>query len=205
MNSFRFKYFLSILTLLVLTSFQDLNGQVYYSRTGHVHVSSENDLKEIEADNYQVISTIDFSTGKVRFEALLKSFEFRLGALDRVFNSERINVNQYPKIRFEGRLRKFRKIKLDDNQTKTVDVVGILYIWDEKRKTSAKGTLKLNKNGEIEAISNFKITIEEASMNKLNNLIDSKLPDIINLSTESFGVSRDINIELDVTYMPRTW
>ena len=196
----------STLTALLLTVISiSLSGQVYFSRTGHVHVSSKNSIKTIEADNYQIISTVDFETGAIRFEGLLKSFEFKLGALDRVFNSERINVNQYPKIKFEGKLKRFRRIKLEPNKEIQVEVHGTLYIWDEKRITNATGTMKLKPDGTIEALSDFSIKIEEASMHKLNDLIDSKLPDIINLSTESFGVSRDININLDVTYQKRNW
>lgn len=190
--------------VLIITS-SIATGQVYFSRTGHVHVSSKNSIKTIEADNYQIISTVNFENGEINFEGLLKSFEFKLGALDRVFNSERINVNQYPKIKFNGKIKRFRRIKLETNKDIKVEVHGTLYIWDEKRITNATGTLRLKPDGTIEALSDFSIKIEEASMQKLNKLIDDKLPDVINLSTESFGVSRDININLDVTYKKRNW
>lgn len=193
-------------TLLLLISYSTIvSSQVYFSRTGHVHVSSKNNIKTIEADNYQIISTVDFETGEINFEGLLKSFEFKLGALDRVFNSERINVNQYPKIKFNGRIKRFRRIKLEVNKEIEVEVHGTLFIWDEKRITNATGTIRLKEDGTIEALSDFSIKIEEASMNKLNNLIDEKVPNVINLSTETFGVSRDIKIELDVTYEKRNW
>ena len=197
------KYY--ILTLLFSFIFNIATGQIYYSRTSHVHVSSENSIKTVEADNYQIISTVNMENGEINFEGLLKSFEFKLGALDRVFNSDRINVNQYPKIKFVGRFKKFKQLKLIVNEEVKVEVLGTLYIWDEKRITSAVGTMKLLPNGKIEAISDFSIKIEEASMHKLNDLIDKKLPSIINLSTESFGVSRDINIDLNVTYNKREW
>ena len=197
------KYY--ILTLLFSFIFNIATGQIYYSRTSHVHVSSENSIKTVEVDNYQIISTVNMENGEINFEGLLKSFEFKLGALDRVFNSDRINVNQYPKIKFVGRFKKFKQLKLIVNEEVKVEVLGTLYIWDEKRITSAVGTMKLFPNGKIEAISDFSIKIEEASMHKLNDLIDKKLPSIINLSTESFGVSRDINIDLNVTYNKREW
>ncbi|MBT8231072.1 MAG: hypothetical protein HKO66_04455 [Saprospiraceae bacterium] len=191
--------------LFSLFFFTNISAQVSYSRTGHVHVSSQNSIKTIEADNYQIITTLNFESGEINFEGLLKSFEFRLGALDRVFNSERINVNQYPKIKFEGKILGYKNLELVENKEVEVQVKGILYIWDEKRVTRAKGTLKKLPNGEIHALSDFSIKIEEASMHKLNDLIDQKLPDILNVSTESFGVSRDININLDVNYIPRNW
>jgi len=197
------KHFLTL--ILIATSISFASAQLYFSRTGHVHVSSKNSIKTIEADNFQIISTVNFETGEINFEGLLKSFEFKLGAIDRVFNSERINVNQYPKIKFKGKIKRFRKVKLEEGKDIKIEVHGTLYIWDEKRITNATGTMRLKADGTIEALSDFSIKIEEASMNKLNGLIDDKLPGVINLSTESFGVSRDININLDVTYQKRTW
>ena len=193
--------------LLIIVSFFTNTGlsQVFYTRTGHVHVSSDNSIKTIEADNYQVISIIDFETGDVKLEGLLKSFEFKLGALDRVFNSEKINVNQYPKFKFEGKLLRRKRIKLIENVPFEIEIRGYMYIWDEKRLTSAKGTFKKLADGRIEALSDFTIVIEEKNMHKLNDLIDQKIPSIINLSTESFGVSREINIDLDITYKKRNW
>ena len=42
--------------------------------------------------------------------------------------------------------------------------------------------------------------IEEASMQKLNQIMKDKLPSVINISTETLGVSRDIIVNLDATY-----
>lgn len=191
--------------LCFVFSIQTLEAQVYYTRTGHVHVKSSNKIKNVEADNYQIISTIDMLTGEVKFEGLLKSFEFRLGALDRVFNSNRINVNQYPKFRFEGTIKGIKNVDLTKKRDYKVMVNGTLYVWDEKRITSAVGLIRSDGNGGFTAISDFVMRIEEQSMHKLNQLIDEKLPDIVNLSTDSFGVDRDIDIKLDADYKLRNW
>ena len=198
------KYIFTLILIFVFTIPQF--GQVFFSRTGHIHVSSSNSIKKIEADNFQVSSFITLETKEVKFEGLLKSFEFKLGALDRVFNSERINVNQYPKIKFEGKIVGLPK-NFDPNKKADydVEVKGILYIWDEKRKTSANGKITCTGDGELFAKSGFIMRIEENSMKKLNELIDKKLPSAINVSTESFGVSRDIYVDLDVAYQLRNW
>jgi len=178
-------------------------SQVFFTRTGHVHVKSQNNVKNIEADNYQVISYVNMETGEVRFEGLLKSFEFKLGALDRVFNSDRINVNQYPKFRFEGTISRLDRVDPNRIGSYDVEVNGTLYLWDEKRVTSATGVINTDGNGGFSANSNFVMRIEENSMHKLNNLIDQKLPDIVNLSTDSFGVDRDIRVSLNASYKLR--
>ncbi len=197
------RLFLSFFFIII--AFVQLNAQVYYTRTGHVHVRSQNNIKNIEADNYQTISTIDLNTSDVRFEGLLKSFEFKLGALDRVFNSDRINVNQYPKFRFEGNIIGLKNLDLSRVAEYKVLVKGTLYLWDEKRITSADGIIESDGNGGFTASSMFVMRIEEKSMVKLNQIIDQKLPDIVNVSTDSFGVDRDIQIDLTAKYTLRNW
>ena len=194
-----------LLLIFLLCAFAQMNAQVYFTRTGHVHVESKNAVKKIEADNFQVLSSIDLDNASIKFEGLLKSFEFKLGALDRMFSSEKVNVSQYPKFRFEGSINNLDPNKLNGNKAFEVEVNGTLYLWDEKRKTRAKGTITPGASGQFTAESDFIIRIEEKSMRKLNKLLDEKLPDIVNLSTDSFGVDRDIRIKLSCDYKPRNW
>jgi len=189
------------LLLTILCHFAQISfSQSLYSKTGHINVVSENKIKKVEADNYQVYSTVDLDTGDVKFEGLLKSFEFKLGAADRVFSSDKVNVKQYPKIRFEG---KIPPVELDLNNFSevTVEVDGTLYLWDEKRRT--KATVQITSVGDgkqVFAYSSFLMRIEEASMKKLNQIMKDKLPSVLGINTESLGISRDIIVNLDATY-----
>ena len=190
-------------TLLILGIGSTLFSQNLVSRTAHINVSSENKLKKIEADNHQVFSSVNLETGVVKFEGLLKSFEFKLGAADRVFNSDKVKVNKYPKIKYEGTIPP-TNIDLNKYQEVQVEVDGTLYIWDEKRRTKATATITSVGDGkQVFAYSSFVMTIEEQSMNKLNEIMKSKLPDVLNISTETLGVSRDIIVNLDATYKVR--
>jgi len=196
MNCFKIVAFI----ILNLTIGTQVFGQSLYSRTGHINVLSKNKIKKVEADNYQVYSTVDLSTGDVVFEGLLKSFEFKLGAADRVFSSDKVNVKQYPKIKFEGRIPP-TQIDLNEYGETEVEVDGTLYLWDEKRRTKAKVKITSIGDGkQVFAYSSFLMRIEEASMAKLNQIMKDKLPSVINISTETLGVSRDIIVNLDATY-----
>jgi hypothetical protein len=186
--------------LLCVFFSQNSISQTLYSKTGHINVVSENNIKKVEADNYQVYSTVDLSTGDVKFEGLLKSFEFKLGAADRVFSSEKVNIKQYPKIRFEGTI---PPVDLDMNNYSevTVEVDGMLYIWDEKRRTKAEVQITSVGDGkQVFAYSSFLMRIEEGSMKKLNEIMKEKLPDVLNINTNTLGISRDIIVNLDATY-----
>jgi len=83
---------------------QSIFAQQFRTRTAHIYVKSQNSIKNIEADNYQVRSEYDASTGDISFVGLLKSFEFKMGAIDRAYNSDRLNFGQHPKFTFEGKV-----------------------------------------------------------------------------------------------------
>lgn len=190
---------LSLLLILLSSSSITYSQASLFTRSAHVNVQSNNNVKDIEADNYQVNSFIDLTQNTIKFEGLLKSFEFKLGSLDRAFNSDRVKLNKYPKIRFEGTISGIEQLDLDNFHEYPVTVDGTLYIWDEKRKTSATGTVTTIGDGsQVFASSGFTMTIEEKSMDKLNQLVKEKVP--LGVSANSFGVSRDILILLDATY-----
>ena len=186
-------FFLCFSVLSTNVSAQD----IFVTRTAHIHVKSKNSVKNVEADNYQMRGQIDPITGKVEFVGLLKSFEFKLGALDQAFNHDKVNLTQYPRITYDGKIKNLKSINFSKPGTYDVHIKGTLFIWDEKRVTSAKGKLIVNTDGTIRAESIFDITIEEKNMNKLNSLIKEKLPSVMSLDANTFGVSRNINISLE--------
>lgn len=174
----------------------------YLTRTAHVHVHSSNNIKDVTADNYQVRSNINTHTGTIEFTGLLKSFEFTLGALDRAFNSSKVNVAGYPKFNFEGKIMHHKKIDFTKPGVYDIEVRGRLFLWDEKRFTVANGTLEVLADGSLRTESDFVMTIEEKNVDKINMLMGQKLPDIISIDMNTFGVSRDIHMQVKGVYKP---
>lgn len=188
-----------ILLIIIIGAFQ-VNAQKLSTRTAHIAVESSNNIHDIEADNYQVVSTLNTKTGEVQFIALLKSFEFKVGAINRVLNSRQLDVTQYPKIKFEGEVTNIENIDFSKPGEHNIDVDGTLFIWDEKRVTSATGLLTVNEDGTISGSSDFNIKIEEMNVDKINNIMKDKLPAILAIDVDRLGISRDVNIEVDMLY-----
>ena len=189
--------FLAFFFIFTMSSFQSTAQDIFVTRTAHIHVKSKNSVKNVEADNYQMRGQIDPLTGKVEFVGLIKSFEFKLGALDQAFNHDKVNLTQYPRITYDGQIKNLKQISFTKPGTYNVNIKGTLYIWDEKRVTSAKGIIIVNGDGSIRAESVFDIRIEEKNVDKLNTIIKEKLPSVMSLDVNSFGISRDINISLE--------
>lgn len=186
-----------LLSFLFVFSANATAQDVLVTRTAHIHVKSKNSVKNVEADNYQMRGQIDPITGKVEFVGLLKSFEFKLGALDQAFNNDKVSLTQYPRITYDGKIINLKQVNFSKPGTYNVNIKGTLYIWDEKRVTFAKGKLIVNTDGSVRAESIFDIRIEEKNVNKLNAIVREKLPSVVKLDMNSFGVSRDINISLN--------
>jgi len=195
----RFSYFL-VTCFVIISSTLNLSGQKYAARTAHIYVQSSNKVINLEADNYQVASTINVENGEINFLGLLKSFEFRIGGLDRMFNSKLVNVLHHPKFKYIGEITNIESINFERPGTYPVTFTGTLYLWDLKRVTSGNGTIEVNSNGTISAYSDLSFMIEEASVAKANDLIRKNLPAGVNVSTDKLGISRKIKVEARGTY-----
>jgi len=117
--------------VLVLFSFLSFSliGQTsneYSSRTAHLQIKSSNSVSEVEANNYQVYSSINFEEKTISFVGLMSAWEFELGAIDRAFNSDRINLADYPKFTYDGKIKGKSKFKKPGRYE--LNVRGFLYI-----------------------------------------------------------------------------
>lgn len=190
--------YLLIATLLVV------NNPTYFTRTGHVFVQSSNDILDIKAHNYQFSSTLNLETGETAFTGLIKSFEFELGLADRLFSGQRVNVEQHPKMTFTGRVANVTEINAKVPGTYPVRIEGVLEIWGFQRNTEATGQVVVQPDGTLKAHSEFTMRIEEESMEKINSLMRRHLPSVVKVDTDRLGVSRDIAVEVDLTYRRRS-
>lgn len=195
--------FLFVWLFLCLFSSTVFSQQKYITRTAHINVQSANRFTTIEADNYQVASVFDTQTGQIDYIGLLKSFEFKLGAADQLFSSKMVDVSAHPNIKFTGKIYDIQRIDFSKPGEYTITVNGVLYIWDEKRVTSAVGKMKINPDGSIEANSNFTMIIEDGSVEKANQLMKEKLPSVVSVDVETLGISKSVEVNLKMTYKAR--
>lgn len=169
------------------------------TRTGHIHVNAYSKMMDVDANNYQVAGLFDPASGDIQFTALIKSFIFDLGMADRIINDERVNVVEKPKVFYEGKILNLDDIDLNTPGEYTIHVSGTLHIWGMTRITGARGSLEVLKDGSLKTSAKFKMTIEEESMNKVNDLMKEYLPSAISVDANKLGISRDVYIETNMT------
>lgn len=197
------KYASIFILNLLFVNIGPLASQSFQTRTGHLHVSSTNRIMDLEADNYQVQSKLNPITGQITFTGLTKSFEMVNGALDRAFNSKRVNLNGYPKFIFVGTILDPSVVKFDIPGRYKIRVKGELTIGDLKRVTSANGYITVNANQSIQAESSFIMKIEEFNVDRINNMLKERIPSGLGLNFNSLGISRNIKIDLKLRYRLR--
>lgn len=183
---------------VLLFTLVTLFSQDYSCRTGHVHILSSTTLMDVDADNYQVQSRLDASTGEVSFVGLSKSFEMKSGALDQAFNSKYVDVSGFSKFQYNGQISNLDAIDFNTPGNYVFKVSGILSLGDYKRRTSTNGKLIVNEDLSIEATSDFDIIIEQENVERINRILKERLSNYLSFS--SFGISRTITIDVAFDY-----
>ena len=91
---------LAILLGSVLFSFSPA-GKVYLTHTGHIWFFAGTSMEDVNADNYQVASNLNTSTGDMAYSVLVKGFEFRRALMQEHFNENYMESDKYPKSTFK--------------------------------------------------------------------------------------------------------
>jgi hypothetical protein len=130
------------------------------TKNGYIGFYSHTPMEDIKADNNQVVSVLDTSTGDLVFQALIKSFHFDRALMEEHFNENYMESDKIPKSMFKGKITNLSSVNFSKTGTYEITVEGDLTIHDITNKISAKGTLEVG-TGEINANSKFKIVPED--------------------------------------------
>ena len=152
------------LLILFLGLFFTTNAQKYMTKNGYIGFFSHTPLEDIKADNNQVASVLDISTGELVFQVLIKSFHFQKTLMEEHFNENYMESDKLPKSTFTGKIVNFSSIDFSKNNTYDVTVEGDMAIHGVTNRISVKGTLEVVTGG-INASSKFNITLEDYKIN----------------------------------------
>jgi hypothetical protein len=137
-----------------------LNAQKFMTKNGYIGFYSHTPMEDIKADNNQVVSVLDISTGDLVFQALIKSFHFDRALMEEHFNENYMESDKIPKSMFKGKITNLSSVNFSKPGSYEVTVEGDLTIHDVTNKISTKGTIEVVSGG-INANSKFKIVPED--------------------------------------------
>jgi hypothetical protein len=137
-----------------------LNAQKYLTKNGSISFYSHTPMEEIKAENNQVVSALDISTGEIVFQALIKSFHFERALMEEHFNENYMESDKIPKSSFKGKITNLSSVDFTKPGTYNVTVDGDLTIHDVTNKVSVKGTIEVVSGG-VNANSKFNVVPED--------------------------------------------
>jgi polyisoprenoid-binding protein YceI len=152
------------IVILLLDLFISANAQKYMTKNGYIGLFSSTPVENIKADNNQVASVIDISTGEVVFQVLIKSFKFEKALMEEHFNENYMESDKFPKSTFKGKITNPAAVDFNKPGHYDVTVEGDLNIHNVTNKVSVKGSFDVVTGG-IEANSKFIIVPEEYNIN----------------------------------------
>lgn len=173
-----------ILTVLLLSS-TFVNAQRFITKNGFVHFFSNTSMEKIEADNKQVNSALDITTGDFIFKMLMKSFEFEKALMQEHFNENYVESDKFPNAEFKGKVMNMKEINFTKNGSYPAIIDGNLTIHGVTKKVQEKGTF-IVKDGKINGQSKFQISLKEF------NVIIPKT--VVNNISDMIEITVDVNL-----------
>jgi polyisoprenoid-binding protein YceI len=151
-------------SLIILSLVTSVNAQKFMTKNGFISFYGHTPMEDIKADNNQVASVLDISTGDLVFQVLIKSFHFDRALLEEHFNENYMESDKFPKATFKGKITNLQSVNFTKNGIYDVTVEGDLTIRDATNKINAKGTIEVITGG-INANSKFLISPEDYKIN----------------------------------------
>lgn len=164
------------------------HAQKYFTKNGKVSFFSKASLENIKADNNQVLSVMDASTGAMQFSLLNSAFHFPKALMEEHFNSDYIESAKYQKSTFSGNISDMTKVDFKKDGTYAVTVSGDLNIHGVIKKVTAPGTIVI-KDGKPTASSTFNILLADYNIT---------IPKMV-----QENISKTIQISVSCKYEPK--
>ncbi|WP_298316519.1 YceI family protein [uncultured Aquimarina sp.] len=170
---------LNILLFSLLCSAVSFGQGKFLTKKGYTSFFSSTPIEDIKADNNQVLSIIDSSTGTIAISILMKSFMFEKSLMQEHFNENYVESDEYPKAIFKGQIIDFSDA--NENET-TVTIVGDITIHGITKKIEAKG--KINKTEEsIKLTGDFPIKVADFGI-KIPSIVSNNIAKMIKVTFE---------------------
>ena len=166
-------------TLLICSNL--VFAQKYFTKNGSISFFSKTTVENIEADNNQVMSVLNATTGELQFSLLIKGFHFKKALMEEHFNENYLESDQFPKATFKGIITDFTKVNFSKNGVYPVVVSGDLNMHGITNKINSKGNIII-KEGTITGssvfivpLADYKIVVPALVESKISKTIEIKI------------------------------
>ena len=156
----------------------------FLTKEGFVSFFSHSIVEDIKADNNQVLSIIDTTTGKIAIQLLMRAFMFEKALMQEHFNENYVESYKYPKATFSGELKNIDQLGAERTET---EIVGTLTVHGREKEISTKVDVEMN-NGTIILRGDFKVDVAD---------FDIKIPSIV-----ANNIAKTIKVTFELHHKP---
>ncbi|HEA23499.1 MAG TPA: YceI family protein [Pricia antarctica] len=144
----------------ICTCYFGFSQEKMIARQGQVSFFSYTSVENIEAVNNQVLSIIDFSSGEIAVNMLMRAFVFKKALMEEHFNESYIESDLYPKLQFLGEIPDFDTTA--EAQTKIVK--GQMTLHGTTNDLEIKTQIESVENGFV-LTGNFEVGVSDYDIN----------------------------------------
>lgn len=180
-----------ILTTILILSAITISAvaQDYLTKNGKIAIHSSTPIEDIDAENNEVVSTLNTATGQFNFAVAILGFKFDANGMKDHFNGDTyMDSKKYPKASFSGKITDLTKVDFKKDGNYNVTVAGNLTIKDVTKPISVSATITVT-GGKVTAKSEFKI--KRADYNVKGEAVHEK------------KIGQVITLNIDCTYNKR--
>ncbi len=171
--------------LLAVISLQGLFAQdKYFTKSGHIDFFSHSPLEDIKANNEQVLSIIDTSTGEVAIYVLMKSFSFKKALMQEHFNENYVESDKFPKSVFKGKMTNLDLSKSGDQE---VAINGELTLHGKSAPINTTGVFNKS-DDKITLKGDFMATVADYGIQIPRTVVNN--------------IGKEIKVTFDLTHEP---
>jgi YceI-like domain len=171
----RISFFLLFLSLFFIS-----DAQKYMTKNGFIGFFSHTPVEDIKADNNQVASVLDISTGEMAFQVLIKSFHFEKALMETHFNESFLESDKFPRSSFKGKIVNLSVVDFTKTGKYEATVEGALNIHDVTKNIKVSGTVEVLPEG-ITANAKFNIAPEDYNI-KIPAVVRENIAKIIEVT-----------------------
>ncbi|MES2649690.1 MAG: YceI family protein [Bacteroidota bacterium] len=149
------KKIVSFITAVLLV--QIVSAQIFYTKNGYITFYSHTSIEDIKAENFEAVSFIDATKGELRFQVLIKGFQFPKATMQQHFNNASyMDSDKFPKSEFKGNIINLNAVNFKKDGIYNIDVTGDLTMHGVTKKITQKGTITI-KAGKPSVNAVFKV------------------------------------------------
>lgn len=179
--------------LLIILIISGISGQYatcqdkYITKNGFAKFFSTAPLEDIEAENNNVQSIIDFEEKNVVINIPIKSFDFKKSLMQEHFNENYLESDKFPRATFKGKFSSSEDIEVGKSGVHNVTVTGDLTIHGVTKPMSIKGTIEFDKKGVV-AKTKFDIQVAD---------FDIEIPKLL-----FRNIAEKVEVTIEINYLP---